>query len=69
MIAWGGLTGAMIAMGMALHMSLFFWLFGVILISGITGYARLKTASHSPFETYSGYLLGLLVMTVLFLTI
>ena len=69
MMAWGGFTGAMMAMGIALHISLFFWLFGVILISGITGYARLKTASHSPFEIYSGYLLGLLVMAVLFLTI
>ncbi len=66
-IAWGGFTGALIAMGLVLHTSLFFWLFGVILISGITGYARLKTSSHTPFEIYSGYLLGMLVMATLFL--
>ncbi len=69
MIAWGGLTGALVAMGIGLHIPLYSWLFGVILISGITGYTRLKTASHTPFEIYSGYLLGMLVMAVLFLTL
>jgi len=67
MIAWGGLTGALIALGLLLYIPLYSWLFGVILISGITGYARLKVASHSPFEIYSGYLLGILVMASLFL--
>ncbi len=69
MIAWGGFTGALIALGLSLHISLYFWSFGVILASGITGYARLKTTSHTPFEIYSGYLLGMLVMSVLFLTL
>ncbi len=69
MIAWGGLTGALIALGISWHTTIFLWLFGVILASGITGYARLKTASHTSFEIYSGYLLGILVMTVLFLVL
>lgn len=69
MIAWGGLTGALIALGIVLHIPLYLWLFGVILTSGITGYARLKTASHTPAEIYSGYLLGVMVMTVLFLVL
>ena len=69
MMAWGGCTGALMAMGFILHLSLFPWIFGAILISGITGYARLKTESHTPFEVYSGYLLGVLVMSALFLTI
>jgi hypothetical protein len=69
MIAWGGLTGALIALGLTLHITLYFWLFGVILASGITGYARLKTASHTSFEIYSGWLLGMVVMTALFLVL
>jgi len=69
MIAWGGLTGALVATGIGLHILLSSWLFGVILASGITGYARLKTASHTPFEVYSGYILGMSVMTILFLTL
>jgi len=67
MIAWGGLTGALIALGWSLNTPLYFWLFGVILASGITGYARLKADAHTPFEIYSGWLLGVLVMTILFL--
>jgi len=69
MIAWGGLTGALIALGLLWHITLYFWLFGVILASGITGYARLKTASHTSFEIYSGYLLGMVVMAALFLVL
>ncbi len=69
MIAWGGFTGALIALGLSLHMPFYFWSFGVILASGITGYARMKTASHTPFEIYSGYLLGVLAMSALFLTL
>lgn len=69
MIAWGGLTGAVIALGFLLHFAPFFWLFGVILASGLTGFARLKTRAHTPFEIYSGYLLGLVVMAALFLTL
>ncbi len=67
MIAWGGFTGALIALGLSLHSPFYFWLFGIIMVSGITGFARLKSASHTPFEIYSGYLLGVLVMTGLFL--
>ncbi len=69
MIAWGGFTGAVIALGFLLHFALFFWLFGVILASGLTGFARQKTGAHTPFEIYSGYLIGLAVMTALFFTL
>ncbi len=67
MIAWGGFTGALLAISFSLAVPLYFWLFGVILASGLTGYARLKTGAHTPFEVYSGWGLGLLVMAALFL--
>ena len=66
-IAWGGLTGALFAISFSLAVPLYFWLFGVILASGLTGYARLKTGAHTPFEVYSGWGLGFLVMAALFL--
>lgn len=69
MIAWGGLSGAMISMSLNLHAPLYFWIFGTILASGLTGYARLKTAAHTPFEVYTGWLLGLVVMGALFLVL
>jgi chromate transport protein ChrA len=67
MLAWGGFTGALTALALSFHIPLYFWLFGVILASGLTGFARLKTEAHTPFEVYSGWLLGALVMSALFL--
>lgn len=37
-----------------------------ILLSGLVGYARLESKSHHPAEIYAGFLLGLIVMTLLF---
>ncbi len=67
MMAWGGLSGALLALSLNLHMPFYFWIFGVLLTSGFAGYARLKTEAHTPFEVYSGWLLGVLVMAGLFL--
>jgi len=67
MIAWGGFTGAFLALSFSLALPFYFWIFGVILASGLTGYARLKTGAHTPFEVYSGWLLGVVVMSTLFL--
>ncbi len=69
MIAWGGLSGALVSLSITLHAPLYFWIFGVILVSGLTGYARLKTEAHTPFEVYSGWLLGAVVMATLFLVL
>ncbi|UBM62880.1 hypothetical protein LA303_02610 [Candidatus Sulfidibacterium hydrothermale] len=66
MMAWGGFTGALIAFGITSGIPLYFYLFGVIIISGLTGYARLKCKAHTPFEVYSGWLLGVGVMSTLF---
>jgi hypothetical protein len=67
MIAWGGFAGALFALSFMLAMPLYFWIFGVLLASGLTGYARLKTGVHTSFEVYSGWLLGAVVMGALFL--
>jgi hypothetical protein len=41
----------------------------IILLSGLVGFARLKTNSHKPSEVYLGYLLGAIVFTGMFLLI
>jgi len=69
MIAWGGFSGAIIALEFSLHTPLYFWLFCILIASGITGYARLKAEAHTPFEVYSGWLLGVAVMTTIMLTL
>ncbi len=67
MIGWGGFAGALLSLSYTWHTPLYFWIFGVLLASGLAGYARLKTASHTPVEVYSGWLLGAGVMAGLFL--
>jgi hypothetical protein len=36
-----------------------------ILLAGVIGYARLKSDSHEPAEIYSGFAMGVVVMTLL----
>ena len=69
MIAWGGFTGAFLALSFSMATPLYFWIFGIVLASGLTGYARLKTGAHTPFEVYSGWLLGVVGMSSLFLAL
>jgi hypothetical protein len=66
MIAWGGFSGALFALGFTSGIPIYFFLFGVLFISGITGYARLKCRAHTPFEVYSGWFLGAGIMGTLF---
>lgn len=42
---------------------------GGILIAGLVGYARLKSNAHHPAEVYSGFLLGVVVMTTIILSL
>jgi hypothetical protein len=39
----------------------------IILLAGITGFARLKLKAHNEAQLYSGFGLGVLVMLGLFL--
>lgn len=38
-----------------------------ILMGGVVGYARLKSNAHQPTEIYSGFLMGVVVMTTIIL--
>jgi membrane-associated phospholipid phosphatase len=38
----------------------------MILVCGLVGYIRLKTNSHKPSEVYAGFLVGAVVMFLLF---
>lgn len=67
MAAWGGLTGALTGLSYILSLNLFFWLFLVVFLSGLTAYARLENKAHQPVEIYVGYLTGYSLMLILFL--
>ncbi len=64
MIALGSITGLFIGMAITSDGYALFLVFGTILISGLTGSARLKLNAHQPVEIYSGWLMGAIVMCV-----
>lgn len=67
MVACGSLAGALAGFGVSYGIDLLTQIISILLISGITGYSRLKQQAHSPAQVYTGFALGALAMTVLFL--
>lgn len=58
-MAIGALTGVLIGLSVRLNISLLSLLVGIIVVSGLVGFARLTLNAHKSIEVYSGYLLGL----------
>ncbi|MCX6304668.1 MAG: hypothetical protein NT040_06855 [Bacteroidetes bacterium] len=65
MIGIGSLTGLFLGLSLNFGIDLQTEIFSGILLAGIIGFARLKTNSHQPAEIYSGFAMGVIVMTVL----
>jgi hypothetical protein len=60
----GGLSGMIMVMILRYQMDFLFFFALSIFIAGITGTARLWLQSHKPSEVYSGYLLGLAIVSM-----
>ncbi len=69
MVAQGGLFGTLAGFAIAYDQSLSGLLYLLIIIAGLTGFARLKLNAHTPGQVYGGYLLGFGLMLGLFLMI
>ncbi|HEY9114945.1 MAG TPA: hypothetical protein VIN10_09595, partial [Bacteroidales bacterium] len=67
MVAQGGLFGAMLGLALRFGIEIRPILFLIILIAGITAFARLKLKAHTTAEVYSGFVLGAGFMAGLFL--
>jgi membrane-associated phospholipid phosphatase len=67
MIGVGGFLGALIGLGIVAYIDLTFFVILAVLVSGLTGFARLKLKAHTPMQVYAGFLTGLGVMIALFL--
>ncbi len=67
MVAQGGITGSMIVTSLLLHIDISWMIAVIFLISGFTGASRIHLKAHSPAQVYAGYLLGVLVILLLFL--
>jgi len=62
-IAAGSTTGLFLGLSLRFGVDLNMEILSSILIAGLIGYARLKSNSHQPAEVYSGFLMGVVVIT------
>ena len=67
MVALGGMFGTFAGFAIAFHVELTFILYAILLVAGLTGFARLKLEAHSQAQVYSGFALGAIFMLGLFL--
>lgn len=67
MIGIGGLTGGFLVLSYRSLINEPLLIIGLILLSGLVGFARLQSNTHSPAQVYTGYLLGLAVVGGFFL--
>ncbi len=58
MMGIGGVTGAILAVGLRYNLDITFFLSLLILASGLTGSSRLYLGAHTPAQIYVGYFLG-----------
>ena len=67
MIGMGGLTGVFFVLALKMGVDIFPLLATVILLSGLVGYARLKINSHNPPQVYTGYIVGVILMILVYM--
>ena len=66
MVGMGGIFGFITGLSLKLGIDMTFIIAIIILVSGIVGYARLRSSSHKPAEIYTGFLTGAVVMFAIF---
>ncbi len=66
MVGWGGIVGLIIVLSFRFDSDLMLYLIIAVMWAGITAFARLRLDEHKPLQVYSGFLIGLLTMLVVF---
>ncbi len=64
MVGMGGITALITIMAWRFNPQLTVLVSGIFVISGIVGWARLKTESHKPAEIYTGYVVGFFTVSL-----
>ena len=67
LVGWGGLTGLIASLSLHFHTDLMIFLIIALILSGITAFARLRLNAHNQSQVYSGFLLGILTVLMVFL--
>ena len=67
MVGIGGMLGAFTGLSIMLGVNIVYFVIPIIIIAGITGTSRLILGAHKPIQVYSGFLLGSIMMTLIFI--
>lgn len=62
----GGITGLVISLSVILEADLMLYLMITLLAAGFTAFARLRVDAHNSLQVYSGFLLGVLTVMLVF---
>ncbi len=66
LVGWGGIVGLVSVLSFRFQSDLMIFLILAILAAGVTAFARLRLDEHNPLQVYSGFLLGLMTMLLVF---
>jgi hypothetical protein len=66
MIGAGGMLGLLLGLSLNLGIDLVWYVVTAIMVCGLLGFARIKSNSHKSSDVYSGFLVGAVVMFLLF---
>jgi len=67
MLGMGGLTGVFLGFSLRIGVDILLLISILIILSGLVGYARLKVNSHNPPQVYAGYIVGVILMIVVYM--
>ncbi len=67
MVSMGGFTAFLIIASLILRADISWIVAASFLVSGITAASRIHLGAHTPAQVYSGYMLGMVTMILLFL--
>lgn len=69
MVGVGGILGLLIGLSMEYNVDLILYVLLMIMVSGLVAFSRLKLNAHNPSQVYFGYLLGFVVVFLVFTTL
>ncbi len=64
MLGMGGIVGTIIGLVLRYQVNAVTLIMGLVIISGLVGYARLRLNAHTPLQVYVGFVLGTAILTL-----
>lgn len=68
-LAWGAAVASFAGLAMKMGVELLPVIIAGLLLSGITGFARLKLNAHNPPQVYLGFIVGVIIISLITFTL